>query len=152
MKFIQTTTLSLILTSVLYSTETKAVEIESAIKPVNLFCNAWQNKNYEEMYNHLSTKHIGMVGKDAVVRQYTQYEKWGVDLVTASVKSAQSNENDVLVKVAVQLSKEIAPNLVTGTYTYHVTNIDDEWKIKTIMAPVAIPVPSGSAGNDHPGM
>jgi hypothetical protein len=113
---------------------------------------AWKNSEYETMFNYLSSKDIGVIGKKGFVRQYSHYSEMEVNVLSFDVESAKSSEDNVVVKVSVQFSKEIGPNLVNGVYSYHMKRVNGVWKIKTILIPVSVPSFNNSQANSHPGM
>lgn len=126
-------------------------EMEAAKKEVETFCASWKALNFDTMYQKLSVNGLGKMKKEEFIRIYEPASDRSGKLSSYSVVDAVGSEDGLLVKGELTFEKNKTPHLLDGIHNFHMVKEGDSWKIKTIVAPVAVPSIESGAGGSHPG-
>ena len=124
-------------------------ELEQAKNETQFFCNAWKALQFDTVFSRMTEAIQVDTTQVTFINSYGILSGDIAKLTSFSVIDALSNENDIIVKVALAFDKEVPPTIVNGIHNFHLTKENGMWKVKTIVPPIAPPGDIGSGG--HPG-
>ena len=129
-------------------------EYGGAYAVVEQFCRAWQNKDYETMYELLSQEGKVKESKGEFIKRYEEYEAKGGQLVEYTLfPPIAGGDGAVIVRVNVELDKDVPPDIISGVNRFNVVEEGENWRIKSIRFPISPPelltLPDSHPGGDY---
>jgi hypothetical protein len=134
---------------------------EKSIEPIELavcknivqkYCAAWKAKQYDAMYAMLDSLGRSAIDNEKFVDLYGAGADGRGKVLQFSLKKTAKSQDGIIVQVEMKFKKEKAPVLVNGVYNVHLVSSDNgTWGIKTVVAPIRVPLPGGESDEDHPG-
>lgn len=116
---------------------------------VEKFCQAWQNKDYETMYDCLSQE--SRETKDDFVKRYKGYEAKGGQLAEYTLfPPIAGGDGAVIVRVSLRFSTDVLPEIVSGVNRFDVVEEEGNWGVKKMRVPT-LPSPLLGLPSSHPG-
>lgn len=94
---------------------------------------------------------MGKILKDKFISTHEKYSSKECKLTSFEILTTSTNIDIIIVKIQLIFGKEIKPTMINGVHSFYLEKDNDQWKIKTIIAPITLPVDESFPGGSHPG-